>query len=134
LTSRTDKLFDWEKRSKKRYKNAQHVSLSLEIQKSMFGRKIFPLRRLWPEQRYLLYILARFFLVQHTKMGKNTLKWPQDSPNGHKVIWNGSKIDRMAKTLTNNFHWKTLQNLPKLGFLAWKYVYHLATLICCAIG
>jgi hypothetical protein len=42
-------------------------------------------------------------------------KWPQYTP--------------MANKFTNIFHWKTLQNLPKLEFLVWKYMYHLATLL-----
>jgi hypothetical protein len=45
--------------------------------------------------------------------------WPQHRPNGR-------KIDRMAIKFTNLFHCKTLQNWPKLGFLVWKYSYHLA--------
>jgi hypothetical protein len=37
-------------------------------------------------------------------------KWPQNIPNDR-------KIDPMALKYTNNFQYKTLQNLPKLGFL-----------------
>jgi hypothetical protein len=47
-------------------------------------------------------------------------KWPQN------IISNGGKIGRMAIKCTI-FHCKTLQNLPKLGFLVLK-IYHLATL------
>jgi hypothetical protein len=34
----------------------------------------------------------------------------------------------MAKKYTNIFHSKALQNIPTLGFLVRKYIYHLATL------
>jgi hypothetical protein len=37
-------------------------------------------------------------------------EWPQNIPNGR-------KIHQMAVNYTNIFHCKTLQNLPKLGFL-----------------
>jgi hypothetical protein len=40
-------------------------------------------------------------------------KWPQNRPNG-------LKIDQMAIKYANNFHCKTLQNLPKSGFLVRK--------------
>jgi hypothetical protein len=36
-------------------------------------------------------------------------------------IQDGSKIDQMDIKFTNIFHCKTHQNLPKLGFLGWKY-------------
>jgi hypothetical protein len=42
------------------------------------------------------------------------LKWPQHIPNGR-------KIDHTTIKYTNIFHRKTLQNLPKLGFLVRKY-------------
>jgi hypothetical protein len=41
-------------------------------------------------------------------------KLPQKIPNGR-------KIDQTAKKYTNIFNCKTLHNLPKLGFLVWKY-------------
>jgi hypothetical protein len=44
----------------------------------------------------------------------NYTKWPQNIPNG-------CKIDPMAIKYTNIFYCKTLQNLPKLGFLFSKY-------------
>jgi hypothetical protein len=40
-------------------------------------------------------------------------KWEQNIPNG-------GKIERMAIKYTNIVNWKTLQNLPKLGFWVWK--------------
>jgi hypothetical protein len=40
---------------------------------------------------------------------KNT-KWPEN-------ISNGRKIDLMVLKYTKIFHCKTLQNLPKMGFL-----------------
>jgi hypothetical protein len=64
--------------------------------------------------------IARFFLVQHKKTGemtKMTIKYtkrPQNIPNGRKK-------DLMAIKYINNVHYKTLENLPKLGFLVWKY-------------
>jgi hypothetical protein len=43
-------------------------------------------------------------------------------PNGHKLhIPNSRKIDQKARLYTNIFNCKTLQNLPKSGFLVWKY-------------
>jgi hypothetical protein len=40
-------------------------------------------------------------------------KWPLN-------ISNGRKIDQMVIKYTKIFHCKTIQNLPKLGFLVWK--------------
>jgi hypothetical protein len=63
--------------------------------------------------------VARFFLVQNTKTGKiyqmttKYIKWPLN-------ISNGRKIDQMVIKYINIFHSKTLQTLPKLGFLVWK--------------
>jgi hypothetical protein len=42
-------------------------------------------------------------------------------PNAHKCTPNGRNIFRMAIEYTNLSHSKTLQNLPKLGFLVLKY-------------
>jgi hypothetical protein len=68
--------------------------------------------------------VARFFLLQQTKIRKNV-------PNDHKMYQIGCEICRIAGKLTewpqNIFHCKTLQNRPKLGFLVSKH--HLATLI-----
>jgi 3'-phosphoadenosine 5'-phosphosulfate sulfotransferase (PAPS reductase)/FAD synthetase len=52
--------------------------------------------------------VARFFLVQHTKTGKNV-------PENHKYV------NKMTTKYTNIVHCKIFPNLPKLG-------YHLATL------
>jgi hypothetical protein len=41
-------------------------------------------------------------------------KRPQSIPNNHKIV-------QMDIICTNIFYCKTLQNLPKLGFLVWKY-------------
>jgi hypothetical protein len=46
-------------------------------------------------------------------------KWPQNIPNGHKIY-------QMTVKYTNILHCKSLQNLPKLVFLA--IFCHLATL------
>jgi hypothetical protein len=58
--------------------------------------------------------VARLTLLQHTK----TVKMYQ---NDHKIyqmaITYGSKIDQINTIFSNIFHCKTLQNLPKLGFL-----------------
>jgi hypothetical protein len=45
---------------------------------------------------------------QNYKMAITYTKWPQNSPNSQKNI-------------TTNFHFKTLQIVPKLGFLVCKY-------------
>jgi hypothetical protein len=45
---------------------------------------------------------------------KKYTKWPQTRPNGRKV-------DQTAIKHTDIFHYKSLQNLPKLGFLVLKY-------------
>jgi hypothetical protein len=51
----------------------------------------------------------------------------KNRPNGSKIDQmavnrpNGSKIDQPAIKYTNIFHCKTLQNLPKSGFLVRKY-------------
>jgi hypothetical protein len=60
--------------------------------------------------------VARFFLLQHTKTGKNRqnnqkmcqmtikyTKWLQNKPHGHKLY--------------NIFHCRTLHNFPEFGFL-----------------
>jgi hypothetical protein len=36
-------------------------------------------------------------------------------------LQNGSKMDQMDMKRTNIWHCKALQNLPKLGFLVWKF-------------
>jgi hypothetical protein len=67
--------------------------------------------------------------VEKTEQGKSSLEaglpdysW-YNIPNGHKIyqmatkIPNGRKVRQTAIKYTNIFHYKTLQNLPKLGFL-----------------
>jgi hypothetical protein len=46
-------------------------------------------------------------------MTTKNIKWPQN-------VSNGRKIDLMDIKYTNIFHYKTLQNLSKLGFFVWK--------------
>jgi hypothetical protein len=71
--------------------------------------------------------VARFFLTHDSKIGRNIpqyhkiyhsttkyTKLPQNIPEGSKIRQNVIKN-------TNIFHCKTLQNLPNLGFLVWKY-------------
>jgi hypothetical protein len=50
-------------------------------------------------------------------------------PNGHEIYQNGRKI-HIQKVIkyTNIVHSKALQNIPKLGFLAYIKINHLATL------
>jgi hypothetical protein len=68
--------------------------------------------------------VARFFLVQYTKMGKTVQDDPKimavNVPNGHKY--------------TNTVHSKALQYISKLIFLVRKYIYHLATLLNTAVS
>jgi hypothetical protein len=62
--------------------------------------------------------VARFFLAQHTKTGKNVPKRPQKSQNTP----NASKIYQMAKIYKNVFHLKAVQNVSKLGFFGFQNV------------
>jgi hypothetical protein len=63
--------------------------------------------------------VARLFLTQYTKTGKNV-------PNEHKMsrmvinIPHFCKIFQMAEKYFNVFQSRTLQILPKFGFLVWK--------------
>jgi hypothetical protein len=63
---------------------------------------------------------ARFFLVHHTKTGKIYLMTIKYTKRPQKYVY------QMVIEYTNIFHFKTLQNLPKLGLK----MYHLATLVC----
>jgi hypothetical protein len=60
--------------------------------------------------------VARFFLVQNTKTGKNI-------PNYHELYQisikynKDHKMDQVSIKYINMFQCKTLQNLPKFGFL-----------------
>jgi hypothetical protein len=67
--------------------------------------------------KQFMYRVARFFLVQHTKTGKNIpnyqIRYPQSGQKGT----HGRKILQTAKKITKIVHPKALQNLPKLGFL-----------------
>jgi hypothetical protein len=58
--------------------------------------------------RFSWYILPK--REKYTKMTTKHTKWPYVC-----------KIFEMAIKFTNIFRCKTLQNLPKLGFLVWKY-------------
>jgi hypothetical protein len=68
-----------------------------------------------------------FLGTKYPNGGKYT-KWPQNIPNGHKIFPMAAKIDQTIIKYSKIFHYKTLQNLPKLGFLVWK-TNHLATLV-----
>jgi hypothetical protein len=73
-------------------------------------------KKLSREKNVLLTRVARFFLVQHTKIYQITIKntkWPQNIPNG-------IKIDQQAIKQTNIFKCKYLWKIPKLGFLVQK--------------
>jgi hypothetical protein len=65
---------------------------------------------------------CHIFLGTKYQHGEKYSKWGQNLPNYR-------KLDQRAINNTNIFHWKGLQNSPKLGFLAWKYVWNLATLV-----
>jgi hypothetical protein len=68
--------------------------------------------------------VARFFLVQYSKTGKNI-------PNDHKINPKAIKYTKWlsnipnGKKYTNIFHSKALRNTPNLGFLGFK-IFHLA--------
>jgi hypothetical protein len=64
--------------------------------------------------------VARFFLVQYTKMGVKYTKLPQNIPDIHRIYQMAVKRPNSIK-YTSIFHCKTLQKLPKLRFLVWKY-------------
>jgi hypothetical protein len=57
---------------------------------------------------------CQIFLGATYQNGKKIPEWQQNIPNG-------SKIDEMSVKFTNIFYCKSLQNLPKLAFLIWKY-------------
>jgi hypothetical protein len=58
--------------------------------------------------------VARFYLVQHTKTGKNI-------PNHHKIYHVPEKyIDQMYIKYTNVFHCKTPKIYPKIVFFVWQ--------------
>jgi hypothetical protein len=67
---------------------------------------------------------ARFFLVLTYQNGKNYIKWTQTIiPKGHKIyISSGRKVFQMVIIYTTIVHSKTLQNIPKLGFLVRKKI------------
>jgi hypothetical protein len=61
---------------------------------------------------------CQIFLGTNYQNGEKYTKRPQNIPNGHNIpISNGHKIDQMVAKYTKIFHCKTLQNLPKFGFL-----------------
>jgi hypothetical protein len=72
--------------------------------------------------------VARFFVVQHPKTGKNT-------PNDQKIP-NGDETDQMAVKYTKYikiFHSKTLRHVPNVPNFGLK-ICHLATLYNCGSG
>jgi hypothetical protein len=61
---------------------------------------------------------SRYNISKRGEIYQITIK----TPNGHKICKPiGLKIDQIDLKRTNIFHWMTHQNLPKLGFLVWKY-------------
>jgi hypothetical protein len=57
--------------------------------------------------------VARFLFTGTGEMYQITIKYtksPQNIPNGH-------KMDLIDIIYTNTFHCKSLQNLPKMGYL-----------------
>jgi hypothetical protein len=74
-------------------------------------------------QLEMAFRVARFFLLQLTKTGENV-------PNDHRLhIPQCHKIYQGAVTYSSFIYSEALENLPKLDFLVWKYIYHLATLM-----
>jgi hypothetical protein len=68
--------------------------------------------------------VARFFLTQQTKAGKNVPKWPQHIPNGHvHNIPNVCKIFRMATKYAKLVYSKALKTIFCLK------IYYLAALL-----
>jgi hypothetical protein len=59
-------------------------------------------------------------LTQYAKAGENMPNCHQNTKRPWNVP-NGRNIFQMDIEYTNLFHSKVLQNLPKLGFLVWKY-------------
>jgi hypothetical protein len=53
---------------------------------------------------------CQIFLGTAYQKEQTYTKWPQNIPTGR-------KIDHMAIKYANNVHFKSLENLPKLGFL-----------------
>jgi hypothetical protein len=51
---------------------------------------------------------------------ENYTKWSGNITNGHQNYQMACKIDQTGIQYINIFHCKTLQKLPKLGFLVWK--------------
>jgi hypothetical protein len=99
-----------------------NISCRLEIQ----------LKKLTPQEIHESTRVARFYLVQHAKTEKlyqitiKYTKWPQiytEWPQigiyqmATNVYQMATNIYQTAVKYTNVFHCKTLQNLPKLGFL-----------------
>jgi hypothetical protein len=60
--------------------------------------------------------VARFFLAQNTKTGENIPNSQNNCPISIKNAKLPPKI-QLAIKYANLFHFKALQNLPKLGFL-----------------
>jgi hypothetical protein len=60
--------------------------------------------------------VARFFLVQQTKMKNNIPTWPQKTPNSHETYQNGYKVPHDPE-MYQILQPKSFHNLPKLAFL-----------------
>jgi hypothetical protein len=84
-----------------------------------FVRKIEPQLNSTTRCFYSIWLQGcQIFLVQHTKTGENI-------PNDHKIAQMDGKFTKWTQ-YTNISRCKTLQNLPKMGFLVGC---HLATLL-----
>jgi hypothetical protein len=59
-------------------------------------------------------------------MVTKSTKWSQNLPNGHKIYQMATKCTKLSQNRPNGHkidqHWKSLQNLPTLGFSVWQYV------------
>jgi hypothetical protein len=84
---------------------------------------------------------CQIFLGPNIPKREKHTHWPQTIPNGHilyqmvinntkrpYIISNGHKLYQTAVKFTNIFHYKALQNIPKLGFFGLK-INNLATLL-----
>jgi hypothetical protein len=64
-----------------------------------------------------VYVPIREKYTKSVQNGHKNTKWPQKYQMATKIP-NGREVDQTALKYTNIFHCKTLQNLPKLIFLA----------------
>jgi hypothetical protein len=87
-------------------------------------------------QRFFAFLVKVARFVQYIKIGKNT-KRQQNVPNCHKkyqlntktfLHWSWKFQQKTWNMYTKIFNPKVFQNIPKLGCLVKKYMYHLAAM------